>query len=222
MNINTKEKVVRSYSAILPNGKEITANSEKTLKEKFDKEIKQIELEAKTDPFIRIIDEFYPNLLLGEELEYASQHEFCDVMGIPINLLRVLESSVYDISIGYDFEFGRSDDPDSVDGEAIIWFTKYTPKEKIFDEFCKKFAKEYSGLDFKDENGKFRIKMSGDDSSRFSKKYAKDNPVEYKMYCELDKWFKTDFPKKIEETFLSRKTEKFKSPEQKKSSKKRR
>ena len=44
MNINTKEKVVRSYSAILPNGKEITANSEKTLKEKFDKEIKQIVL----------------------------------------------------------------------------------------------------------------------------------------------------------------------------------
>lgn len=217
MNINTKEKVVRSYSAILPNGKEITANSEKTLKEKFDKEIKQIELEAKTDPFIRIIDEFYPNLLLGEELEYASQHEFCDVMGIPINLLRVLESSVYDISIGYDFEFGRSDDPDSVDGEAIIWFTKYTPKEKIFDEFCKKFAKEYSGLDFKDENGKFRIKMSGDDSSRFSKKYAKDNPVEYKMYCELDKWFKTEFSKKLEETFVLLKT----PSEQKKSSKRR-
>jgi hypothetical protein len=217
MNINTKEKVVRSYSAILPNGKEITARSENALKEKFNKEIKQIELEAKIDPFIKMLDEFYPNVLLGEELDFDSQHEFCDVMGIPLNLLRILENSIYEISIGYDFEFGRSDDPDSVDGEAYIWFTKYTPKEKIFDEFCKKFANEYSGLDFKDENRKFRIKMSGDNSRNFNKQYIKHNPVEYKMYCEFDKWFKTDFPKKLEETFVLLKT----PSEQKKSSKRR-
>jgi hypothetical protein len=105
MNINTKEKVVRSYSAILPNGKEITARSENALKEKFNKEIKQIELEAKIDPFIKMLDEFYPNVLLGEELDFDSQHEFCDVMGIPLNLLRILENSIYEISIGYDFEF---------------------------------------------------------------------------------------------------------------------
>lgn len=221
MNINTKEKVVRSYSATLPNGKEITARSENALKEKFDKEIKQIELEAKTDPFIKMLDEFYPNVLLGEELDFDPQNDFCDVMGIPLNLLRVLESSVYECNIGYEFEFGRSDDPDSVDGEAYIWFTKYTPKEKIFDEFCKKIANEYSGLDFKDENRKFRIKMSGDASRQFNKKYAKENPVEYKMYCEFDKWFKTDFPKKIEETFLSRKTEKFQPSVLKKNSNRR-
>jgi hypothetical protein len=105
----------------------------------------------------------------------------------------------------------------SVDGEAYIWFTKYTPKEKIFDEFCKKFANEYSGLDFKDENRKFRIKMSGDNSRNFNKQYIKHNPVEYKMYCEFDKWFKTDFPKKLEETFVLLKT----PSEQKKSSKRR-
>jgi hypothetical protein len=217
MNINTKEKVVKSYSATLPNGKEITARSENALKEKFNKEIKQIELEAKIDPFIKMLDEFYPNVLLGEELEYAQEYEFCDVMGIPINLLRVLESSVHELDIKYELEFGTTEDPGLIDGEMFIWFTKYTPKEKIFDEFCKKFANEYSHLDFKDKNGKFRIKMLEDDSRQFNKKYIKENPVEYKMCCEFDKWLKTDFPKKLEETFLSRKT----PSEQKKSSKRR-
>jgi hypothetical protein len=59
--------------------------------------------------------------------------------------------------------------------------------------------------------------MLEDDSRQFNKKYIKENPVEYKMCCEFDKWLKTDFPKKLEETFLSRKT----PSEQKKSSKRR-
>jgi hypothetical protein len=59
--------------------------------------------------------------------------------------------------------------------------------------------------------------MSGDNSRNFNKQYIKHNPVEYKMYCEFDKWFKTDFPKKLEETFVLLKT----PSEQKKSSKRR-
>lgn len=194
MQIQTKEQIVKTYSAILPNGKEITAKTEEALRKKLEEENKKQEQLLRQDVIARAIDPYFPIINRNHGCECESYSEASDGLTDAIN------SATNTVFVGIYIESKQKDknlDPVfNWKNEFTIQFTDYTLFEKIRNLILDFVAKQFASCKFSEKHQTLDLELA-EDPFYNDRGFEKFSPQGKAMAFQLKTWLETDFLNEI-------------------------
>lgn len=207
MQINTKETIVKTYTAMLPNGKEIAAKTQESLEKKIEEELKKIEETARLEPLARAIDPYFPYI----SIEYYSLSD--NIIGYPTELVEIIEKAVNKLSVSLDIveedfdvnEHNQQNAFVNICHEFEILFTNYTPLEKIKEMILKYVLEDvgcYRRVKPPEDYKNLRLKHVIDPLSIYQ--FEKLSPKTKEIANDLNVWFySTEFLNPLEKVVIA-------------------